>query len=302
MIQEPSEFTPSASVDRHRQLSSELLKFKRASSFATQMKELYWREMVRVSRDITGLITRFGTAAFMNLLFALIFLGTGDGDNADVEDFNTHVGAIVLINISSMFGSAMPVMIQFPYERPVFLREYSSGTYSAVAYFLSRFFIEVPILFTQILMGYTIVYFSIQFQGEFIFLVLAGFGVAIVSNSLAVLLGCAVQDVQRVTELSPLIFVPQILFSGYFIRTEQIPNFLRWAQYLCGLKYGVAIAFIVEFDLNLSSCSEDLARENCKGIKESNDVDEWWFNVVMLIVLLFAFRTAAMMLLVLRAN
>ena len=50
-------------------------------------------------------------------------------------------------------------------------------------------------------------------------------------------LGCAVGDVSQVTELAPVIFVPQLLFAGFFIQTDKIPIFLRWAQYLCGIKY-----------------------------------------------------------------
>ena len=31
----------------------------------------------------------------------------------------------------------------------------------------------------------------------------------------------------------------QMLFAGFFIRTSQIPVFLRWAQYVCVLKYSI---------------------------------------------------------------
>ena len=49
--------------------------------------------------------------------------------------------------------------------------------------------------------------------------------------------GAAVHpDVQTVIEL---LFIPQILFAGFFIRTTFIPVFLRWAQWLCSLKYTV---------------------------------------------------------------
>ena len=35
------------------------------------------------------------------------------------------------------------------------------------------------------------------------------------------------------------VFVPQLLFAGFFIQAEQIPVWLRWAQYTCALKYGI---------------------------------------------------------------
>lgn len=48
-------------------------------------------------------------------------------------------------------------------------------------------------------------------------------------------------------QLSPAIFVPQLLFAGFFIRIQDIPVFLRWAQYLCSLKFAINLALIVEF-------------------------------------------------------
>lgn len=43
-----------------------------------------------------------------------------------------------MVSIGSMMGSAQPVMLAFPLERPVFLREYATGTYSVLAYFMSK--------------------------------------------------------------------------------------------------------------------------------------------------------------------
>jgi hypothetical protein len=62
-------------------------------------------------------------------------------------------------------------------------------------------------------------------------------GLGCASASCGMALGCAVGDVSQVTELAPVIFVPQLLFAGFFIQTDKIPIFLRWAQYLCGIKY-----------------------------------------------------------------
>eukprot|EP00965_Chrysotila_dentata_P142909 4722491-Pleurochrysis_carterae.AAC.3 len=55
-------------------------------------------------------------------------------------------------------------------------------------------------------------------------------------SGIAFLLGVAVSDVETATALSPLILVPQILFAGFFIESDQIPVWLRWAQWLCVLK------------------------------------------------------------------
>lgn len=79
-------------------------------------------------RDTTALASRFGITIFLNVLFGIIFLNAGGRDDSDDANFNAHFGAITMVLIDSMFGPAQSVMLAFPYERPMFLREYATGT------------------------------------------------------------------------------------------------------------------------------------------------------------------------------
>mmetsp|Transcript_4291 Transcript_4291/g.9260 ORF Transcript_4291/g.9260 Transcript_4291/m.9260 type:complete len:110 (-) Transcript_4291:341-670(-) len=74
------------------------------------------------------------------------------------------------------------------------------------------------------------------------------------------------------TEFLPLLFVPQLLFAGFFVRTDLIPVWLRWAQYLCSLTYGVRLALLVEF----GDCAADptIIPNQCAQLFEINQVDE----------------------------
>ena len=51
-----------------------------------------------------------------------------------------------------MFGSALPTLIVFPEERPVFVREYSTNHYSVLSYFVSRLMLEAYLTAIQILL------------------------------------------------------------------------------------------------------------------------------------------------------
>ena len=86
--------------------------------------------------------------------------------------------------------------------------------------------------FLQTVVQFLVLYWLIDFQGNFILFVLISWGLGLASSSIAVVMGCALTNVKDVTEMSPILFVPQILFAGFFIRISQIPVFLRWAQYL----------------------------------------------------------------------
>jgi hypothetical protein len=167
---------------------------------------------------------------------------------------------------------------------------------TTTAYLLSKLLVEVPVTIIQMMVQWLLVVFMMDLQGNYFQLVAAAFGLAMTSNSLAMILGAGLSDVKEVTELSSLLFVPQILFAGFFIRLNQIPIFLRWAQYLCGLSYAIKLVFTIEFNGNLRSCNESAAAsQNCHALLESNGLDNGliWISVILLFVIFFVARGLA---------
>ena len=55
-------------------------------------------------------------------------MGAGNRDDAFDNNFNSHFGAVTFLLISAMFGPAEAAMLAFPFERPMFMREYATGT------------------------------------------------------------------------------------------------------------------------------------------------------------------------------
>lgn len=94
----------------------------------TQSWMLAAREFANVLRDKDAMRARFGSAIFLNCLIGLIFLNAGRGDNAIPSKFSAHFGAVTLLTVSSMLRTAQATLLIFPYERPLFLREYATGT------------------------------------------------------------------------------------------------------------------------------------------------------------------------------
>ena len=119
------------------------------SSFPKQVYALTERELQSTFRDTGSLITKFGTTIFLSLLFGLIFLGVGGEDNGEAKKFNAHTGAIAMIMIATMFASSDPILLSFPFERPIFLREYTTGTCKCV----SVCFYTCAVLFVHMLLS-----------------------------------------------------------------------------------------------------------------------------------------------------
>lgn len=152
-------------------------------------------------------------------------------------------------------------------------------------------------LFLQCVVQMCVLFWMVEFRGDFFALVGCTFGVGIAVSSVAVLLGCLVENPKQAVEMAPLTMVPQILFAGFFIRTSDIPVWLRWAQYLCSLKYGINLFVINEFASYRDSCEESpQSAYNCNHIKEVNDIhpEYWWVYALILFGLFAGFRTLAM--------
>jgi ABC-type multidrug transport system ATPase subunit len=270
------------------------------ATFSTQLSTLLSRDILITKRDTAALGGRFGVTIVLNLIFGLIFLGAANQDDSISANFNSHFGAITMVAVSSMFGTATPVMLSFPFERPIFMREYATGTYTASAYFLSKMAMELPLAFLQACAQFLVVYWMIEYRGNWILLVLTSWGVGVVSSSTAVILGCLVGNAKQVTELAPLLFVPQLLFAGFFIRTSLIPVFLRWAQWLCALKYGINLILLTEFNPASPNCQGANANANCVKLLDQNGVVEgdWWIYMLLLFALFIGFRAIAAVVLV----
>mmetsp|Transcript_6121 Transcript_6121/g.8657 ORF Transcript_6121/g.8657 Transcript_6121/m.8657 type:complete len:203 (-) Transcript_6121:830-1438(-) len=194
-----------------------------------------------------------------------------------------------------MFGTAQPALLQFPDERPVFLREYSTSHYSALSYFMSRLAMEAFITGLQVLVLSMLTYYMIGFQMPFGLFVTTIYTLAMSSTALAVVLGCAVEDPKLATEMLPILFVPQMLFAGFFVTPDLIPLWLRWARYLCSLTY--ATRLMLDYEFGEGMCGD--AQDKCDGLTKAieADPDQNWLYWMILIALFVGFRIGALLIL-----
>jgi ABC-type multidrug transport system permease subunit len=245
--------------------------------------EIYWityREFLSTIRNKPALMGRFGVVIVINVLFALIFNGAGGRNDGNQSNFTGHLGAVVIVASAAMFNTALPSIVNFPSERLRFINESVVGTYSAGSYMIGKTLVELPLALIQSFIQTLVVYWTIEFQGSFILLVFILCAIAIASGALGILLGCLVRDPKHAVEMAPLLFVPQLLFVGFYIRTSMIPVYIRWFQYLCPLKYGVNLAFLNEY-----VPTEGRARDNWAMMLDENDIhpSDWWIYVLILL-------------------
>jgi ABC-type multidrug transport system permease subunit len=264
------------------------------ATYLTQCRWLIHRETMNVIRNRPALRGRYGVVIFISTLLAIVFFRVGNGNNADAQDFQSLNGAITVLGINAMFASAVPTLLEFPTERPIFIREHGSGMYGAVSYFISKGVLELPQSLLQCILQFLIVFWLMALNGNFVYFVLTAWITALSASSLATVVGAILPDPKQAMQAAPMLFTPQMLFAGFFIPISDIPSWLSWVQYICGLKYGLNLFIINEFSLSLSSCQGD-AEQNCRQLLSDNDIDPdtWYYNVFILVAIYMLFRVAA---------
>ena len=141
-----------------------------------------------------------------------------------------------------------------------------------------------------------ICFYMIGFQAPFLMVFIITYALAMASTAQAVIVGCSVEDIKMAQEILPMLFIPQMLFAGFFVTPDLIPIWMRWAQYLCSLTYALRLMLIEEFDRD---CGSPDANENCQGVLERTeaDTDEAWWYWLVLVGIFVVFRFIAMIIL-----
>lgn len=273
---------------------------KETASLWTELILLLQREKYTLARHTEPMITNLIMTTALSLVFGVFFWQVGNLRREDATDLQAQQGTLQNIQISTMLAQHSYALMTLPIDRPLFLREYATNHYSVFPYFISKLVTEAIQIFAAILIQSTITYFMIGFQLSFIMFFLINFILAMTATAIAVLLGAIVSDLRSVTDLYALLTVPQFFFSGVFAPIDVIPKVVRWAQYLCSLKYAAGLAMLYEF----GNCEPGLAQENCQTLLARNNVskdDEWWFWVALL-GLFVGFRTLALLVIKKRAT
>eukprot|EP01060_Flectonema_neradi_P022084 TRINITY_DN302_c2_g1_i2.p2 TRINITY_DN302_c2_g1~~TRINITY_DN302_c2_g1_i2.p2 ORF type:complete len:608 (+),score=121.19 TRINITY_DN302_c2_g1_i2:3393-5216(+) len=272
-----------------------------------QITQLAKREAKMYLRDKTAFLAGYIVGILLTAITSLIFFQVGKewGDDNDPDDIlqsaSDHRQAVAFVVLNCMFFAAQPILMSFPTQRPVFLREYTSGTYSSFAYVAAKTVVEIP---THILTGVTctfVAYFLVGLNALFPLLALNTALLCIVSASTSFLLAGVVSNAQTAVNMLPATFVPQIMLSGFFVSIDSVPVWMRWMQYLCPLRYSVSATLCLEFagpavPSDRSAIVDTLIEGN--GVNR----DLWYWYVIMMFVFFVVLRTATAYVLTVKAK
>ena len=184
----------------------------------------------------------------LTAVFAILLFFNTEQTKAGVQNVQ---GSLFFITMNISFNAIQNVILIFPDERPVFLREVNNNMYKTSPYFWAKVISELPFsIMTPVIFG-CIVYYAIGFNPAFEnFMIFLTILVLIynASSGYSLIISASFSDKQLAVTLTPVLIIPFMLFAGFFVSSDNIPIFLKEFEYLSIFKYGYESLMHNQFD------------------------------------------------------
>lgn len=217
------------------------------TSFFYQFGLLCRRNFLNLLRLPQTSYVKLLTTCITAVFAILLFFNTG----TDAPGVQNIQGSLFFITMNIAFNAIQNVILIFPDERPVFLREVNNNMYKTSPYFWAKILSELPFsIMTPTIFG-VIVYFAIGYNpdfGTFLIFLLTLILIYNASSGYSLIISASFSDKQLAVTLTPVLIIPFMLFAGFFVSSDKIPIFLKEFEYLSIFKYGYEALMHNQFD------------------------------------------------------
>ncbi|XP_001863370.2 ATP-binding cassette sub-family G member 1 [Culex quinquefasciatus] len=193
-------------------------------------------------RTTLGTIRNFSLSVlrFIGLIIFSLFMGLIYRDiGKDASNIISNTAFINLSLANIVFVNSVAVILSFPTEASVFLREYRANCYSVAAYYCSKLFADFIPMMAGNCCFFAIGYFLTgqpaeleRFLGYGLVVLLMGWFAQIYG----ICSGC-VFSIEIGTFLMPSSLLPMLLFGGFFIRFDELSVALKPLVYTSPFGY-----------------------------------------------------------------
>ncbi|XP_012271228.1 ATP-binding cassette sub-family G member 4 isoform X1 [Orussus abietinus] len=202
----------------------------------TQFWVVLKRTLLFSRRDWTLMYLRLFAHILVGFLIGALYYDIGN-DGAKVL---SNLGFLFFNMLFLMYTSMTITILSFPLEMPVLLKENFNRWYSLKSYYMAITVSDIPFQAIFCMIYVVIVYFLTSQPTEmsrFTMFTSACLLISFVAQSVGLVVGAAM-NVQNGVFLAPVMSVPFLLFSGFFVSFDAIPVYLRWITYLSYIRYG----------------------------------------------------------------
>ncbi|KAI4477727.1 hypothetical protein M0804_012555 [Polistes exclamans] len=267
-----------------------------ATGFWKQFHVLLRRNAIKLSRDKILTLTRISMHLLIALIVGAIFFRIGQDATYVLDNFNLLFFNLMFL----MFSAFSSTLITLPLELPILMREHFNRWYKLRSFYLANKFADFPVQLTATCIYTLIVYFMSNqiFEAKRLILyVLMCFVVSLVAQAIGFIVGVGL-TVQNGVIFGPLIILPFTIFSGFFVHLNDAHPYLHWLFHMSFLKYGFegTMITIYGYDRPKMHCSDiycHFAMPKQLMIAVGMKQVDYWFCMIVLIVLYIVLDTIA---------
>ncbi|XP_072958827.1 ABC transporter G family member 4-like [Typha angustifolia] len=232
------------------------------SSRVNELVTLYRRSWKIVYRTKQLLLTNFLESLIVGFLLGTIYINAGYSDAGVQKRFG-----LFAFSLTFLLSSTTETLPIFVLERPILLREASSGLYRLSSHVAAATLVFLPYLLAVAIIYSASVYFLVGLcssPAAFASFVLIVWLVVLTANSFVLLISSFTPDYIAGTSLVTVFLAGFFLFSGYFLTKESMPTYWVFMHYLSPYKYALDALLANEY-----GC----AKERCFGWGEGEECE-----------------------------
>ncbi|XP_065078452.1 ATP-binding cassette sub-family G member 1-like [Ochlerotatus camptorhynchus] len=244
-----------------------------------QFMTLTKRTTLCTFRDMQLMRMRIVAHLLVGLLIGVVFWEVGN----DGSKVLSNASCLFFFLIFLFFANSMPLVMTFPLETAVFMRERMNNWYSLPAYFFSKLVADFPFLILGPTLFLASAYYMTSQPMEMERLVML-WGICILLSWIAQLTGLFAGSSLSL-ELSvfcvPCSVIPMLIFCGFFVRFREMFSFLIPFTYLGYFRYAFegSMQAIYGFDRENIPCEKFCYFGKVSKFLESFDMEENNFTV-----------------------
>ncbi|KAI4351619.1 hypothetical protein L6164_005963 [Bauhinia variegata] len=304
-LSESPESSNSYSSPCEKRIIKEIFRYK--SSRVQEICTLYRRFWKIIYRTRQLLFTNTAEALLVGIVLGTIYINIGFDKQGIEKRFGLF--AFTLTFLLSSTTETLPIFIN---ERPILLRETSSGVYRLSSYLIANTLVFLPYLLVIAVIFSIPVYFLVGLCASwlsFAYFVLVIWVIVLMANSFVLFLSSLAPNYIAGTSLLTVLLAAFFLFSGYFISKESLPRYWLVMHFFSMYKYALDALLINEYSCLVSRCFI-WYQENEQCMITGGDVlqkrglheRQRWTNVYILIGFFVLYRVLCLLVLVRRVS
>mmetsp|Transcript_19821 Transcript_19821/g.17547 ORF Transcript_19821/g.17547 Transcript_19821/m.17547 type:complete len:739 (+) Transcript_19821:88-2304(+) len=267
------------------------------SSICEQFMILATRNSRQIIRDKFTLGMRVFMSMFFALFLSALWGGMGKTDEADIQNRN---GILFFIAINQSFGGMISTLQVFIVEKTIVMRERQAHCYYLWIYYFTKLTTQLPVDVIVPCIFASIVYWIVGLNPDpiaFLIFLLLTVLISLSAVGLGFAVGSCAPNIDAGNAMAPLLMVLTILFGGFYINADSMPEWIGWLENLSTIRWCFEAYCINEFKtLDAVFCSEDGERcTTSEQVLEQLSFDKYgvWIPVIVLTALFAGFHVIA---------